>query len=144
MHSWMVWLIHSLLSWIKCWDMCGEIQVEMFLWAECHAKLQFLVLFMKNWSNIFRDSHFSFSGCQFFWKTDSVKLTPFCYVISGYESHQFIWHHQRSAVRILHRAILWASVGSTGVGSTQSKWDGRSSTDAKWLLAIPGNYIVYG
>lgn len=56
---------------------------------------------------------------------------------TGHEPHQLLWHHPWSSVRVIHRAILWIGDGSFGVGSAASEWDGRASTDAKWLLDFP-------
>ena len=56
---------------------------------------------------------------------------------TGHEPHQLLWHHPWSSVCVIHRAILWIGDGSFGVGSAESQWDGRASTDAKWLLDFP-------
>ena len=56
---------------------------------------------------------------------------------TGHESHKLLWHHPWSSVRVIHRAVLWIGDGSFGVGSAESQWDGRASTDAKWLLDFP-------
>ena len=56
---------------------------------------------------------------------------------TGHEPHQLLRHHPWSSVRVIHRAILWIGDGSFGVGSAESQWDGRASTDAKWLFDFP-------
>ena len=63
---------------------------------------------------------------------DSFPIYP-----TGHEPHKLLWHHPWSSVRVIHRAILWIGDGSFGVGPAESQWDGRASTDAKWLLDFP-------
>lgn len=57
---------------------------------------------------------------------------------TGYEPHKLLWHHPWSSVCLIHCTVLWISAGSSGVGLTKSQWDGRTPTDAKWLLNLPG------
>ena len=57
---------------------------------------------------------------------------------TGYEPHKLLWHHPWSSVCLIHCTVLWISAGSSGVGLTKSQWNGRTPTDAKWLLNLPG------
>ena len=57
---------------------------------------------------------------------------------TGYEPHKLLWHHPWSPVCLIHCTVLWISAGSSGVGLTKSQWNGRTPTDAKWLLNLPG------
>ena len=61
-----------------------------------------------------------------------------CILSTGYEPHQLLWHHPWSSVCLIHCTVLWISAGSSGVGLTKSQWNGRTPTDAKWLLNLPG------
>lgn len=61
-----------------------------------------------------------------------------CVLSTGYEPHKLLWHHPWSSVCLIYCTVLWISAGSSGVGLTKSQWDGRTPTDAKWLLNLPG------
>lgn len=85
--------------------------------------------------------------CQFIWIVFVSLTVHFLSYVSllstfisptGHESHKLLWHHPWSSVCVIHCTVLWTGYGSAGVGFTEGQWNGRSSTDAKWLSDFPG------